>query len=122
MKKNNNVVYADNGKILKYKDTLSDSFELGKTSSLKRGKIITQNIQEKDIEEFVLFNIMNKNYLIKEGTKGQMVTDLIRQKYSLDEELALIANSRVNKDKEEELEFQQWRSLCKDAVKKYLDE
>ena len=122
MKKDKNIVYADPGKILKYKDILSESFKLGQTKNLVKGKIITQNIEAKNIEEFVVFHIMNQTYLIKEGSMGEMISALIRQKYSLDDELALIANARIDENKEDEILFQQWRSQCKEAVKKYLDE
>lgn len=121
MKTIDNIVYADNGKVLRHFDKLSSQFQLGENKSLVKGEIITTLIDIKDIEELVPFDLEGKKYYIKEGSKDQMITALIRERYSLDNELALTANSRLGKTDGEEA-FQSWRSVCKEAIKQYLNE
>lgn len=55
-------------------------------------------------------------------TYGDLVTMLIRCKYTLDEELALAANMRTSPvaHADEDAEFQQWREYCKEVAKQYF--
>lgn len=53
---------------------------------------------------------------------NQIVTSLIRFRYSLDEELALVNNYQWDSEKykDEYTEFQEWRNTCKEAARQYL--
>ncbi|MBQ3804908.1 MAG: hypothetical protein II844_03750 [Prevotella sp.] len=55
-------------------------------------------------------------------TYGDLVTMLIRCKYTLDEELALAANMRTSPvaHADEDAEFQQWREYCKEVAKQHF--
>lgn len=54
----------------------------------------------------------------------ELVTALIRMRYSLDAELALQANLRYDPQSHEveEKEFQDWRAKCKNAAKNFLND
>ena len=62
-------------------------------------------------------------HITPQTTYGDLVTILIRCKYSLDEELALSANMRTAPEAhaEEDAQFQQWREYCKDVAREYFD-
>lgn len=55
-------------------------------------------------------------------TYDELTTALIRLKYTLDEELALMANLREDAEghKAEEAAFQEWRAKCKEAAREAL--
>ena len=56
-------------------------------------------------------------------TYDELTTALIRLRYTLDEELALMANLREDTDghRAEEIAFQEWRTKCKEAAREALD-
>lgn len=75
------------------------------------------NVTIDDIDEGYLY----EGQFIKGTTYNELVTSLIRTKYTLDDELALQANYRLNTDSEEEQTFQEWRSKCKEIAKSLLN-
>ena len=108
MKIEGKIVTSDYGKVLNVFGTEYTSYTIGLNgatlSDIKEGKNIPINGEIK----FIPY----QNY-------GELVTNLIRTKYSLDEELALMANSRIKSNSEEEIIFQQFRKQCKLLAKKY---
>lgn len=118
MKQVNNLIYADSGKILKTPNGYTSIVNLGTNTIIKDGEIFTYTINLEDVEEYNIIQIENEPYYFKSNTYGEVVSELIRAKYSLDEELALYANSRINSNSSKEIEFQNWRQLCKQAAKK----
>lgn len=63
-----------------------------------------------------------ENFKVKGDTYAELVTNLIRLKYTLDDELALAANLRAgdNNAKTAEFEFQTWRAFCKEMAKQLI--
>lgn len=76
-----------------------------------------------DFGEAKVVEVDDLSYMITEDMSyDALVTALIRLKYSLDEELALMANLREDAEghKEEEAAFQEWREKCKEAAREAL--
>lgn len=124
MIKHENILTADPGKFLKHKefDGLRNTFVLGTSHYNVNGEIKLVNVTESDIIEVYIVIIDDVNYVVEGNNYGELVTNLIRQKYSLDDELALIANLRLNKNLDKEQEFQDWREKCKNAAKQIFNE
>lgn len=61
-------------------------------------------------------------HITPQTTYGDLVTMLIRCKYSLDEELALAANMRTDAEKYEKQDsaYQQWREYCKSVAREHF--
>lgn len=101
--------------------TLEEGYAVVKNGILIKGPKIYmgENSKTKDYTEVRLFTIDDVEYYIEvvDGYDAN-VTALIRCKYSLDAELALINNYIDDPDKyrEEMIEFQAWRKKCKAAV------
>lgn len=122
MKHINNLIYADEGKMLKTPNGYTNVTTVGTHTIVKDGEVLTSTINLEDIEEFSVIWINSEPYYVKSTEYGDLVTELIRSKYSLDQELALYANSRIEPNSSKEVEFQNWRSLCKKAAKRFLNE
>lgn len=119
---NNNIVKADQGKYLKTKYDILQELTLGEYQTLINGEIITRENKLEDITEVIPVRINNEIYYVSDiSNYNKLVTELIRLKYTLDEELAIAANARVGNNKDEE-EFQNWRSICKSVAKNYVNE
>ena len=77
-----------------------------------------------DFGEAKVVNVDGLSYMMTKDnmTYDELTTALIRLKYSLDEELALMANLRedVEEHREEEVAFQEWRLKCKEAAREAL--
>ena len=114
------IIKAKEGCYLKnkYNSILTTEEYTGKRKFLVDGVVKTINITKDDFVEVRPINVDNNIFYISSTNYADAVTELIRQKYSIDEELALIANARIGKDQDQEDEFQRWRSLCKQAAKK----
>ena len=82
----------------------------------------TINITPDDVIECYIVNIDGKEYKIQGDNYGELVSSLIRIKYTLDQELALLATSRIKDVSEQENAFQEWRAECKRIAKKLLYE
>ena len=119
MKKKENILFADSGKSLKTPYGYFDVVTLGEKTVIKDGEMTTEYYDKKNIKEVTKIQVGDTFYYIEDVTDyGTLVTELIRQKYSLDDELALMANSRLGINKDQEEEFQAWRVKCKEAAKK----
>ena len=109
MIKNNNTIIADEGKYLKVKNsnTFKKKVILGSEIILINDVPTIVTIKEEDVQEGIPVIIKDTKYFVTATSYEEAVTELIRTKYSLDFELALYANLRVNPDKynTEEEEF-----------------
>ena len=79
---------------------------------------------EEDTESGMITASEDTIHITTQTTYGDLVTILIRCKYSLDEELALSANMRTSPEThaEEDAQFQQWREYCKDVAREYFNQ
>ena len=122
MKISNNIVTPNNGNKLgvTYLNNFYDEISLGRNKYFVDGKIKLLNISLNDIYEVTTIEIDKVKYSVKLANNyAQMVTNLIRLKYTLDDELALIANNRLG-DNSKENEFQSWRLKCKTLAKELI--
>lgn len=106
MYKTKTEIHAESGKKLKYNNNLYSYLPIDKIN---------------EVQEVYPVLVYTDTYYISGTTYEDIVSELIRQKYSLDAELALIANSRIGKTSKEE-EFQSWRKICKEVAKKLTNE
>lgn len=85
------------------------------------GKLQKFTIKPQDIEEVFQIELDGENFKVKGDTYAELVTNLIRLHYTIDDELALSANIRAGKDVEkQEQEFQTWRAFCKEMAKQLI--
>ena len=96
-----------------------------KGSSFNYGDTLYMGTEDKtsDFIECKVVMVEDLTYImVNEMSYDELTTALIRMRYTLDEELALMANLREDADghKEEEAAFQSWRMKCKKAAKKTL--
>ena len=77
---------------------------------------------EEDTESGMTTASEDTIHMSQHTTYGDLVTMLIRCKYSLDEELALSANMRSDAEKYERQDaaYQQWREYCKSVAREYF--
>ena len=124
MRKEGNIVIADEGKSLRTPIGIFTEVPLGISKGSTDGEAWEFNLKMKDIEEVTPVRILDDIYYTSSSEYGDIVTDLIRCKYSLDQELALYANSFLDPDsfKDKMNAYQEWRSLCKEAAKKICNE
>jgi len=127
MEINNNQLTASTNKVLKCKiDNViySNEVTMGKTF-YHNGTYVPEGIQTtaNDYEEIWGFDFEDTFVTSDAKTYEQLTTDLIRVKYSLDAELALLANIRTDADKykQEEADFQAWRTKCKQKAKELFN-
>ena len=121
MQVNNNIVIPESGKLLKTPFSVSSEVKLGKY--IMCGDTITEyNITIDDVIEVTQVVIDDVVYYVESTTYEDLVSELIRLKYSLNAELALYANSRLNPDSQEEKDFQEYRAYCKKLAKQILNE
>lgn len=66
--------------------------------------------------------LAEKNGFTKDRQYGPLVTSLIRERYSIDDELALLNNYNANptKNHDEYYAYQDYRSACKAKARKTL--
>lgn len=78
---------------------------------------------EEDTESGITTASEDTIHVTPQTTYGDLVTILIRCKYSLNEELALAANIREAPEShtEEDQAFQQWREYCKDVARTHFN-
>lgn len=124
---NGNKITADTGKVLCRKADkwlAGNSVSLGMCYNYTDGRILQPAKQElpEDYEEVTVIDIEGQQIVINATEYDMIVTELIRYKYTLDAELALVNNYQWDSEKykDEYTEFQKWRSACKDAARYYL--
>lgn len=122
MKVINNIVKADSGKYLKCKSELASEFALGSTFVCINGVTTLQTITLEDIKEVQFVRVQDIDCYIEATNYNDAVTELIRQKYTLDQELALHANAYIKDNSKQMEEYQSWRQVCKQVAKKIFNE
>lgn len=115
MKIEGNKLTADTGYVLLRKGC---DFNYGDTIYMGTADKLSDFIEGKAVTVDGLSYMMTKDSM----TYDELTTALIRLRYTLDEELALMANLREDADghKEEEAAFQEWRAKCKEAAREAL--
>lgn len=116
------LVVAESGKTLKTPNGICDMVSLGTFRGYKDGKPYEVTINLEDIVEVTPVRILDEVFFIEADEYGKAVTELIRQKYSLDTELALHANAITEGVTPKMEAFLAWRVLCKEAAKKIWNE
>lgn len=124
MKTENNTLIAEGSKVLFIKklNVIVKQYTCGEVMLPIQGVLQTINITPDDVIECYIVNIDGKEYKVQGDNYGELVSSLIRIKYTLDQELALLANSRIKDISEQENAFQEWRAECKRIAKKLLYE
>ena len=124
MKTENNTLIAEGSKVLFIKklNVIVKQYTCGEVMLPIQGVLQTINITPNDVIECYIVNIDGKEYKVQGDNYGELVSSLIRIKYTLDQELALLANSRIKDVSEQENAFQEWRAECKRIAKKLLYE
>ena len=124
MKTENNTLIAEGSKVLFIKklNVIVKQYTCGEVMLPIQGVLQTINITPDDIIECYIVNIDGKEYKVQGDNYGELVSSLIRIKYTLDQELALLANSRIKDVSEQANAFQEWRAECKRIAKKLLYE
>lgn len=118
----NNVVFAKEGKQLKTILGIMPSIQLGNHIQIINDEVIQHTINLADIKEVSPIFVEGNLIYVESSDYNSIVTELIRSKFSLDEELALYANYRIGKDFDKEQLFQDWRQSCKAAAKRFINE
>lgn len=113
---------ASDGKALKTPNGICTVVSLGTFRGYKDGKPYEVTINLEDIVEVTPVRILNEVFYIEANNYSKAVTELIRQKYSLDAELALHANAVTDGVTPKMEAFLAWRVLCKEAAKKIWNE
>lgn len=101
--------YTAEGKRVLYIPKLDLTTTMYTTGSVMlpvNGKLKKFTIKPEDIEEVFQIELDGENFKVKGDTYAELVTNLIRLHYTIDDELALSANIRAGKDVEkQEQEF-----------------
>lgn len=125
MKQEGNILYAENKKVLYIEklNKICKQYTCGSVMLPIEGALQRVTVNPEDIIECYIVPIDGVDYKIQGNTYGELVTNLIRTKYSLDDELALVANSRLEYfDLNKEKKFQDWRQTCKEIAKELMNE
>ena len=124
MTRNGNEVKAENGRILFIEPTgvYTDYAILGNRLEDKDGQRLEYTLTEQNVHEGYMTNIDGEQKFVKASSYSELVSGLIRLKYSIDDELALMANSRVKSVSSEERQFQSWRKKCKEIARQLIND
>lgn len=124
MKQDGNTLYAEGKKVLFIEKLgkITRQYCCGTVMLPIEGVLQPVTVTPDDVIEGYKVTIDNDDYILEGETYGDLVSEIIRIKYSLDDELALIANSRVRDISKEDEAFQEWRKQSKKIAKSLLDE
>ena len=124
MTRNGNEVKAENGRILFIEPTgvYTDYAILGNRLEYKDGQRLEYTLTEQNVHEGYMTNIDGEQRFVKASSYSELVSGLIRLRYSIDDELALMANSRVKSVSSEERQFQNWRKKCKEIARQLIND
>ena len=124
MTRNGNEVKAENGRILFIEPTgvYTDYAILGNRLEYKDGQRLEYTLTEQNVHEGYMTNIDGEQRFVKASSYSELVSGLIRLRYSIDDELALMANSRVKSVSSEERQFQSWRKKCKEIARQLIND
>ncbi len=124
MKIDGNLITPEEGNKLSIRNfnKYFDELFLGRNNYYINDKIQKLNLSIDDIFEVRFIKIDDIEYAVElSNDYGKLVTNLIRLRYSLDDELAISSNIRLG-DYSKEKDFQDWRQKCKNIAKEILDE
>lgn len=117
MKQFNNNLIAETNAVLETPIGYVSQIALGEYKTLSNGIINTYDITIDNVKEVYPIRIEDDIYYVTDkSNRDKSITELIRAKYSLDQELAISANARLG-NTEDDKQFQRWRQLCKQAIK-----
>ena len=122
MKQDGRTLYAEGKKVL-YIEKLNKYTEGAEEMEEKRKRVLQEvTVTPEDVEEVYKVEIDGNTYRVKGDSYEELVTNLIRLKYSLDWELSLIANSRIRDISKDDEAFQNWRAESKKIAKNLINE
>ena len=124
MKQDGRTLYAEGKKVL-YIEKLNKytrQYTCGTVMLPIEGVLQEVTITPEDVEEVYKIEIDGNTYRVKGDNYEELVTNLIRLKYSLDWELSLIANSRIRDISKDDEAFQNWRAESKKIAKNLINE
>lgn len=102
-------------------DLTTTVYSCGSVLLPRNGELVKFTITPDDIQEVFQVELDGEHFRVKGDDYAELVTNLIRLRYTIDDELALAANIRAGKDVEQkEEEFQTWRAFCKEMAKQLL--
>lgn len=124
MKQDNKTLRAEGNKVLYIKklDLITKQYTCGSVMLPIEGALQKVTVNPEDVIEGYKVTIDEETYILEANSYEELVTALIRVKYSLDAELALIANSRIKDVSKEDHDFQKWRKESKKLAKTLLNE
>lgn len=124
MIKGKNEIIAEKGRILYLEPAkkYANSAMLGKVIEYIDGVKNEYVLTEDNIQEGYITNIDGQQRFVKASSYPELVTGLIRLKYSMNDELALMANSRIKVNNIEEKQFQNWRKKCKEIARQLIND
>lgn len=102
MIRENDTIKASEGKVLRTPLGIVDEVTLGVTKLIVDGNIEEVEVSLDTIKEVTPVRIGDQLVYIEATNYANAVSELIRFKYSLDDELALVANSRIGDNSREE--------------------
>ena len=124
MKQDGRTLYAEGKKVL-YIEKLNKytrQYTCGTVMLPIEGVLQEVTVTPEDVEEVYKVEIDGNTYRVKGNNYEELVTNLIRLKYSLDWELSLIANSRIRDISKDDKDFQDWRAESKKIAKNLINE
>ena len=124
MKQDGRTLYAEGKKVL-YIEKLNKytrQYTCGTVMLPIEGVLQEVTVTPEDVEEVYKVEIDGNTYRVKGDNYEELVTNLIRLKYSLDWELSLIANSRIRDISKDDEAFQNWRVESKKIAKNLINE
>lgn len=124
MKQDGRTLYAEGKKVL-YIEKLNKytrQYTCGTVMLPIEGVLQEVTVTPEDVEEVYKVEIDGNTYRVKGDNYEELVTNLIRLKYSLDWELSLIANSRIRDISKDDEAFQNWRAESKKIAKNLINE
>lgn len=113
MIRENDIIKADQGKILVYKPENKPWGETARLAEYKGHKLTEEDFEEVDESEFELiddvwYDFRNKSY-------AYIKTFIIKLHYSNDDQIAII----LNNDEDKMNEMQEWREYASEVARKY---
>lgn len=126
MTQENNTLFAEGNRVLYIEkvNLITKQYTYGSVMLPIGGELQTITTTPEDVIECFLVTVDGVEYKIQADSYDELVTALIRIKYDLDAELALVANMREDPTTHqiEEKEFQAWRKYCKKLAKQLINE
>lgn len=122
MRKVNNIIYPEQHNLLKTPYGYMSQVVLGESKAYVNDKLTTIVFNESDVIEVKPVRIDDNIYYIESKSYSAILSELVHIKYTIDDEMALSANYRINPNSQKEQEYQEWRSRCKKIAKQLVNE